>query len=601
VIPESFIQDVLTRTDIVGLIEHYVPLKKGGANFMACCPFHNEKSPSFSVSPTKQFYHCFGCGAHGTAVGFLMEYCGMSFRDAIKDLAQQCGLQVPEDDAPQQDRAQLSALIDATTRASRFFRDQLRQSPKAIEYLKQRGLTGEIARQFGIGYAPEDWTSLREAFNKDYDGAALLEAGLVIQNDAGRRYDRFRDRVMFPIIDQRGNIIGFGGRVIGQGEPKYLNSPETPLFEKGRELYGLFQARQAIRESGVVVVTEGYMDVVALAQYGFASAVATLGTATTATHIQKLFRQSEKVVFCFDGDKAGRKAAGRALENCLDQLADDREVRFLFLPAEHDPDSFIRIEGLEAFRRAVDDAMPLSEFLLQTLRSDLDLTIPEERAKLVHEAKALIPKISAPILQLQTIRLLAEDAGMSPDEVSHALGLRPAYKGKSAARPRAQRTAPAGPQRQLLQLTARFPELLDRLPSSLDELLGESTEAQLLQSFRDAHDHDHFGPATLAALYETSPDDARRQLLRELLNRREDEAPARHKESDDELRAVQLKSARAEFDGHLINLRISALDHEFHSLQQRLTQGESLSPEEMHRYKVLPTEKQELRSGQKTA
>jgi DNA primase len=605
VIPESFIQDVLARTDIVGLIERYVPLKKGGANYMACCPFHNEKSPSFSVSPTKQFYHCFGCGAHGTAVGFLMEYCGMSFRDAIKDLAQQCGLQVPEDDAPQQDRAQLSSLLDATTRASRFFQEQLRRSPKAIEYLKQRGLTGEIARQFGIGYAPDDWNALREAFGKDYDSPALLESGLVIQNDAGRRYDRFRDRVMFPIIDQRGHIIGFGGRVIGQGEPKYLNSPETPLFEKGRELYGLFQARQAIRESGMVVVTEGYMDVVALAQYGFGSAVATLGTATTATHIQKLFRQSEKVVFCFDGDKAGRKAATRALENALDQLADDREVRFLFLPAEHDPDSFIRAEGLEAFKRAASDAMPLSEFLLQTLRADLDLSIPEERAKLVHDAKALIPKISAPILQLQTIRLLADDAGMSTDEVSLALGLRPAFKSKkgAAARPRAQRVAPAGPQRQLLQLTARFPELLDRLPGTLDDLLGESIEAQLLQSFRDAHDHDHFGPATLAALYETSQDDARRQLLKELLNRSDEDAPSGRNtpKPDDETRIEQLKAARVEFDGHLVNLQIAALDHEFQNLQQRLAHGEALSPDEKRRYVELPAEKQQLRSGQKSA
>ncbi|MDQ7988174.1 MAG: DNA primase [Candidatus Dactylopiibacterium sp.] len=597
-IPESFIQDVLARTDIVGLIERYVPLKRGGANYMACCPFHNEKSPSFSVSPTKQFYHCFGCGAHGTAIGFLMEYCGMSFRDAVKDLAQQCGLQMPEDDAPQQDRARTVSLLDATLRAARYFREQLRHAPTAIEYLKRRGLTGEVARQFGIGYAPDDWNGLRTAFGADYDEASLVEAGLVIQNDAGRRYDRFRDRVMFPILDQRGNIIGFGGRVIGQGEPKYLNSPETPLFEKGRELYGLFQARQAIREAGLVVVTEGYMDVVALAQYGFGAAVATLGTATTATHIQKLFRQAEKVVFCFDGDNAGRKAARRALENCLDQLADDREVRFLFLPAEHDPDSFIRVEGLEAFRRAVDEAMPLSEFLLQTLRGDLNLGIPEDRAKLVHEARAFVPKIAAPVLQVQTVRLIADDADMSAEEVAHALGIRlpgsrHGNRRSPPARPRTPRTAPAGPQRQLLHLTARFPELLDRLPGDLEALFGESAEATLLQTFRDAHDHDHFSAATLAALYESCEDDARRALLLELLNH-EDEAFA-----DDDAREVARQAARLEFDGHFTNLQIAALDHEFASLQQRLTRGEALNTEEMRRFRELPAEKQQLRSGQK--
>lgn len=596
-IPDSFIQDLIARTDIVGLIERYVPLKRGGANYAACCPFHNEKSPSFTVSPSKQFYHCFGCGAHGTAISFLMEYCGMSFRDAVKDLAQQCGLQVPEDDAPQQDRIQLNSLLDATTRAAKFFRDCLRSTPKAVEYLKQRGLTGEIAKRFGIGYAPDDWNGLRESFGRDYDSPALVEAGLVIQNDAGRRYDRFRDRVMFPIIDQRGHIIGFGGRVIGQGEPKYLNSPETPLFEKGRELYGLFQARQAIREAGVVVVTEGYMDVVALAQYGFAAAVATLGTATTATHIQKLFRQSDRVVFCFDGDGAGRKAARRALENVLDQLADDREVRFLFLPPEHDPDSFIRAEGLEAFRRAVDDAMPLSEFLLQTLRGDLNLSIPEDRARMIHEAKQLIPKISAQVLQLQTMRMLAENTAMEMDEVATALGIRLPSRGnrKHAARPsRTPRIAPVAPQRQLLQLTSKHPELLDRLPSDIEELFGESAEARLLQTFRDAHDHDHFGPSTLAALFETSTDDAQRQLLRELIDRdSNDEALA------DEAHEELLRAARAEFDGHMANLHIAALEHEFQSLKQRLAHGETLSSEEMHRYALLPAKKQQLRSGQK--
>ncbi|GAB2902039.1 DNA primase [Uliginosibacterium flavum] len=600
-IPESFIQDVLARTDIVGLIERYVPLKKGGANYMACCPFHNEKSPSFSVSPTKQFYHCFGCGAHGTAIGFLMEYSGMSFPEAIKDLAQQAGLKIPEDDAPQVDRAQLSTLLEAMTRATRFYRDQLKQAPAAIEYLKKRGLTGEIASRFGIGYAPDDWQGLHQVFTNDYDNAPLLEAGLVIQNDAGRRYDRFRDRVMFPILDQRGNIIGFGGRVIGQGEPKYLNSPETPLFEKGRELYGLFQARQAIRESGVVVVVEGYMDVVALAQYGFNSAVATLGTATTATHIQKLFRQSEKVVFCFDGDKAGRKAARRALETCLDQLADDREVRFLFLPTEHDPDSFVREQGLEAFHRAIHDALPLSEFLLRELRGELNLATAEDRAKLVHEAKALIPKISAPVLQLQTIRMLAQDVDMSPDEVSHALGIRIVTRSKAAPRPTSRRTAPAGPMRQLLRLLSSRPELIERLPADMLELAGDSPETGLLQSFMDAHATKGFNSSTVTALFQMTQDETQKNILAELLKASEEEDRAKDKaDKDEQAKEDQAQAAREELDGHIANLRIAVIDHDVAALQQRLAQGEALSTEEKSRFVTLPAQKQALRAGQKT-
>ncbi len=590
-IPESFIQDVLARTDIVGLIERYVPLKKGGANYMACCPFHNEKSPSFTVSPTKQFYHCFGCGVHGTAVGFLMEYCGMSFRDAISDLAQQAGLQVPEDNTPQPDRSQISSLTAAMDKAARLYREQLRHAPQAVTYLKQRGLTGEIAKAFSIGYAPDDWNALRQAFGSDYDSPALLEAGLVIQNDTGRRYDRFRDRIMFPIQDQRGNIIGFGGRVLGQGEPKYLNSPETPLFDKGRELYGLFGARQAIRESGVVVVVEGYMDVVALAQFGFGAAVATLGTATTATHIQKLFRQSDKVVFCFDGDKAGRKAARRALENSLDQLADDKEVRFLFLPTEHDPDSFIRAEGLEAFHRAVHDAMPLSEFLLKELRGELNLGIPEDRAKLVHEAKALIPKISAPVLQLQTLRLLADDAQMDQAEVARALGLRTPDTGRNgrrqgtAPRPRGPRTAPASPLQGLLRLLANRPPLLDKLPGDILELAGDSPEGELIQAFRDIHDHHEFGPASLAALYQSCEDETRRALLERLLAAED----ISYSDGADE----------REFHGYISSLRIAALDQRFSALQQKLASGEQLNNEEMRDFASLPAQKQKLRAGQK--
>jgi DNA primase len=372
VIPQTFITDLLNRVDIVDVVGRYVQLKKGGANFMGLCPFHSEKSPSFTVSPTKQFYHCFGCGAHGTAIGFLIEYSGMGFVDAVKDLAQNAGMVVPDenDKIPPAQRAaqqaQSLALSDALTRAGDFYKAQLRTAPNAVAYLKGRGLTGEVAARFGMGYAPSGWDNLRSVF-PDYEALALVESGLVIDRvdeDGGnkKRYDRFRERIMFPIRNTKGQVIGFGGRVLDGGEPKYLNSPETPLFNKGSELYGLWEARQAIRDAGYVLVTEGYMDVVALAQLGFPQAVATLGTACTSTHVQKLLRQTDNVIFSFDGDKAGRRAARRALEACLPLITDNKTIRFLFLPQEHDPDSFVREFGADAFEQEIANAMPLSQF-----------------------------------------------------------------------------------------------------------------------------------------------------------------------------------------------------------------------------------------------
>lgn len=587
-IPPSFVEQVLARVDIVDLIERYVPLKKGGANYLACCPFHNEKSPSFTVSPSKQFYHCFGCGAHGTAVGFLMEYAGLSFRDAIKELAGQVGLQVPEEKSVSpEERAHSQSLVDVMAAAARYYRDQLKHAPRAIDYLKRRGLTGEIAARFGIGYAPDDWQSLRTAFGRDYESPAMLEAGLVIQNDTGRRYDRFRDRIMFPILDQRGNVIAFGGRVIDQGEPKYLNSPETPLFEKGRELYGLSQARQAIRESGTVVVTEGYMDVVALAQYGFQAAVAALGTATTPTHVQKLFRQAERVVFCFDGDNAGRKAARRALEACLEQLADDKTVRFLFLPPEHDPDSFIRAQGLEAFRRALDEATPLTEFLLRELRGALRLDTAEERAQFVHEAKALVPRIAAPVLQLQMVRLLAENANMSPEEVARALGLRTnSSRGKRNAPPaRAPRAGVVSTSHQLLRLLALHPELCGKLPVETPLSLDDDDERAILQALQDAFEDGGAGRGTLAALFERFRDTPQEALVGELMA----------KANDDHFDADSIENVFADL---LLKLRQKCIDVDIHALQKAATQGR-LSSEETQRLAELLAEKQKLKSGQR--
>jgi len=466
VIPESFIQELLGRLDIVDVIERYLPLKKAGANYVACCPFHSEKTPSFSVSPSKQFYHCFGCGAHGSAIGFVMEYSGLGFVDAVEELAGQVGLQVPQQrpDERRQKAAESAPLTEIMARAAKYYKEQLKASPKAIDYLKGRGLTGEIAARFGLGYAPDGWQNLAAAFT-DYQSKALTECGLVIDGDSGKRYDRFRDRIMFPILDSRGKVIGFGGRVIGQGEPKYLNSPETPLFEKGRELYGLLQARAAIRDEDCVIVVEGYMDVVALAQHGISNAVATLGTATTPTHVHKLLRQADRVIFCFDGDNAGLKAAARALEASLEQVVDGKTIAFLFLPPEDDPDSYVRAYGAEAFRQLSKQAMPLTDFLLQDLKSGKELSTAEGRSQLVHSAKPLVGKMQAPLLRLQFVKLLAQASGFTQAEIESLCEL-PALARKPAP-PRPHRGIPSPIARKLLRLIVQQPGLAARLSSDL--------------------------------------------------------------------------------------------------------------------------------------
>jgi len=412
-IPNDFIQTLLARVDIVDVVDRLVPLKKAGANYQACCPFHSEKTPSFTVSPTKQFYHCFGCGAHGTAIGFLMDYSGKSFPEAVETLARDAGLEVPRVDKPgeRERREQSQDVCEMLLAAAKFYRAQLKESPRAIDYLKRRGLTGVVAAHFGIGYAPAGWQNLAAVFPA-YDDAALEAAGLVIAGENGKRYDRFRERVMFPIHDTRGRVIGFGGRVLDSSEPKYLNSPETSVFSKGKELYGLYLARNAIREAGRVVVVEGYMDVVALAQHGVGYAVATLGTATTSVHAQKLLRLADSVVFCFDGDAAGRKAAWRALENMLPVLVDGKEARFLFLPDGEDPDDFVRQRGKAVFEQAIEQAMPLSEYLLADLARQHPPTTAEGRAALVAAASPLIAQIGAPVLAALIRRQLAELSGL---------------------------------------------------------------------------------------------------------------------------------------------------------------------------------------------
>ena len=468
-IPQSFIQDLLNRVDIVDVVGRHVQLKKGGANLMGLCPFHNEKSPSFTVSPTKQFYHCFGCGAHGSAIGFLMEHAGLPYVEAIKDLAQSAGLTVPEEhgNAQRRDGPDSATLIALMERAGRYFRDTLKTSPEAINYLKGRGLTGEIAKTFGMGYVADEWNALQAVFPQEYGGKAMLDTGLVIDRDKGARYDRFRGRVMFPIRSTRGAVIGFGGRVTDAGEPKYLNSPETPLFEKGRELYGLFEARQAIRTAGKVLVVEGYMDVVALAQMGVGYAVATLGTACTPAHVQKLVKQADRIVFSFDGDAAGRRAAWRALENSLSLTDDDKVFSFLFLPAEHDPDSYIREHGREDFEALVDASMPLSRFLVRELESQCDLSSAEGRAGLVSAAKPHLQRISARGLRLAIVKDIAALAGMTPAEVERLAELKAQASNQRSARPREARAPVLPLDEQMLRLLVRDPRLA--LSAELEE------------------------------------------------------------------------------------------------------------------------------------
>jgi DNA primase len=530
-IPNDFIQTLLSRVDIVEVVDRLVPLRKAGANYVACCPFHSEKTPSFSVSPTKQFYHCFGCGAHGTAIGFLMEYAGKSFPDAVEDLARDAGLEVPRveragDKERREEAADLSEILLA---AARFYRARLREAPNAIAYLKSRGLTGEVAARFGIGYAPDGWQNLAGAFPK-YEDPSLEAAGLVIKGDGDKRYDRFRDRVMFPIHDSRGRVIGFGGRVLGGGEPKYLNSPETPVFSKGRELYGMFLARNAIRDAGKVVVVEGYMDVVALAQHGVAYAVATLGTSTTPTHAQKLFRLTDTVVFCFDGDAAGRKAAWRALENTLPELQDGKNAVFLFLPDGEDPDDYVRRRGKAAFEQALGKAVSLSEFLLSELVARHPPESPEGRASLVAAAKPYLAQIQAPVLAAILRKRLAGMSGLAEDELRGLISEPASAEGPRTAptRPRARGPARRPPSlvRQFVRglllhpalgKTLEFPQPEERTPDAealtalVRHCAAAATDAPstaaVLQAFAGTPHGDIFA-SILAAVDEELLDDA---------------------------------------------------------------------------------------------
>ncbi|MDE0956847.1 MAG: DNA primase [Pseudomonadales bacterium] len=437
-IPQSFIDDLLDRTDIVDLVDGHVKLKKTGRNYSACCPFHKEKTPSFSVAPDKQFYYCFGCGAGGNAIGFLMQLANLNFPEAVEELAGKAGLTVPKDDSVTSKAASAASqaktqarnqAYDILNQASQYYQSQLRRHPdrqKAVTYLKGRGLNGQIAQRFGVGYAPTGWQNLmQELAPKVEQEQGLIDAGMVVEKEENkRRYDRFRDRIMFPIKDYKGRIIAFGGRVLGDDKPKYLNSPETVVFHKQKELYGLYEARQHERNLKRIMVVEGYMDVVALAQHNINYAVATLGTSTSSFHLERIFKLVSEVVFCFDGDAAGLKAADRAMHTCLPYMQDGRQARFLLLPDGEDPDSLVRQEGNDKLTARIVDATPLSDFLFQRLGQDLDPHNLEHRAKLATDASPLIAIIPKGIMRSMMHARLSKITGLDKDTLAELSALK---------------------------------------------------------------------------------------------------------------------------------------------------------------------------------
>ena len=478
-IPESFINELLNRIDVVDIIDKRVPLKKTGANFVACCPFHQEKTPSFSVSPSKQFYHCFGCGAHGSAISFLIDHDGLNFIDAIHELAKVVGLKVPNqvDEKPEKKKENI-VLEDSLILAKKYYQARLKASPEAIKYLKSRGLTGEIAKQFSIGFAPGGWNNLNEVF-KDYDNDVLIKSGLINKNEKGKRYDRFRNRIMFPIYNAKGQLVGFGGRVIDEKDsPKYYNSPETSLFQKSYELYGLLAARKSIRDKGYVLVVEGYMDVVSLAQHGISNAVATLGTATTSFHIQKLIRYTSEIIFCFDGDEAGKSAAWRAMQNSLASVTDEVQLKFLFLSEQHDPDSYVRENSKEKFEKLAKDATPLSEYVVHYLTKKNDLTSQEDRVKFLNSVEPILNNIASLKLTFLLKKRISELLNLTIDELDKVINV----KSKENTKPSSKNIP-----REATSVVRRFISLLISDPSLVEEndkdiAWGDSLDEQLARA-----------------------------------------------------------------------------------------------------------------------
>ena len=551
-IPQHFIDQLLNRIDLVDLIDGYVPLKKAGANYKACCPFHGEKTPSFTVSPSKQFYHCFGCGVNGTAISFLMEYDHMQFREAVESLASTAGLEIPEEaqgHQPKQTQVQGIDLYQLMDQVNQFYQNKLRQhsdKQQAVDYLKHRGLSGDIAKRFGLGFAPEGWDNLMSEIGVTASAQkALLDTGMLSQNDKQRIYDRFRHRIMFPIHDHRGRVVGFGGRVLDQGEPKYLNSPETPIFHKGSELYGLFAARGPIKEADGVLVVEGYMDVVALAQAGIDNSVATLGTATTPMHLQRLFRHTPNITFSFDGDRAGRAAAWKALETCLPNLQDGYQVSFLFLPDGEDPDTMVKKVGKEGFEQLVKEAMPLPDFLLDNLQKQADINRLDGRAKLGKLAKPLIEKMPNGVLKTLILDKVAVLTQVSAQDLVQP-NLMPTRSNRSRAR-KAQtpRAVSMTPVRRAVSLLLQYPQHHQQF-ASLQEMPGEEMRglSMVQDMFKACAENTQMNTASLLERYrQESYFDTLRQLAHHEHNNL-DSLP------DDD--AMQLMSATAEkiLDSH---------------------------------------------------
>jgi len=585
VIAQGFIQDLLARVDIVDVVGRAVALKKAGQNYLGLCPFHSEKSPSFTVSPSKQFFHCFGCGAHGSAIGFLMDHRGLGYVEAVQELAQMVGLQVPRDSGrdPAADAAaagQRRALLEANETACAFYRRELKASPVAIEYLKSRGLTGETARRFALGYAPDDWQALKGAFGA-YGDARLVEAGLVIEGE-GKRYDRFRRRIMFPIRDRRGAVIGFGARVLDGSQPKYLNSPETPLFRKGQELYGLFEGIEAIRRKGRVLVCEGYLDVIQLSQAGFEESVAALGTAITSQHVATLLRLSDTVVFAFDGDAAGRNAARRALHATLAVIPDTKRVSFALLPEGEDPDSLIRAFGAAAIETELARALSLSQWFLKSLCEDVDISQPEGRAAVTAAARPLFESMPAGALRMQLVRALAETVGAAAGDLETLYGLKPLRslpESRPAGRARPSSRPVESLKSQLLRRLLAYPELAREFGAPLAVLLGEASDpvdrqiAEVLAAAASAH-------SSCAALLEALAGSEFAEQYRALC--------ARDLQLDDDLQNV-----REEVRDGLLAIEEARLKAELEALGQQL--APELSEEVRERTRLLVRRLSELK------
>ena len=579
-IPQQFIDELLRRVDVVDVVGQYVQLKRAGANYSGLCPFHTEKSPSFTVSPAKQFYHCFGCGAHGTALGFLIEHLGLSFPQAVEDLARRVGLEVPREapvadpETRKKETDQRARLKDCLLEAAKFYQRRLKDSPHAVDYLKGRGLSGEIAARYHLGYAPQGWQPLQSVFS-DYQSRDLVDAGLVIEGEMDKRYDRFRDRIMFPILSGRGEVLGFGARTLGSDEPKYLNSPETPVFSKGFELYGVFEARPLIRQARQVWVVEGYMDVVALAQHGLGHAVATLGTATTPQHLQQLLRLSDHVVFMFDGDSAGQRAAARALETSVPFASEKNRIDFAFLPQEHDPDSFVRAHGPDALRDWVSRAKPLSAWLLDVAQAGQQLEFAEGRAAAVAETQRLIKPMPAGPLRSQILREAARrfDSGDMLKEAAPLASVSPEPKKRWGASGRGYQPEPIRLPRPVIRpLAERLLQILVRQPDwawQVDEDVAAAFDDAQMGLLNWIRGRVGAEGANFAVLHEAALAEGRERgsdTVRLFLKL------ARPDPALDELAEAQPQQLREEVDLAAVRLRLRVLEEEAAGLAERAAQ-----------------------------